>query len=329
VEPDRLQQAVDFRLIAALLRRENGTEVEGMNGMNTMSTAVFQGLNLRIADISITLMSGDSDLKLGVQGATEKFVVPKRKPGVRISARWGDLSAENHGEMLFDSGALWQLYRQNGSYHFRFTSPTFGSIPYKVARFDTNFASGEVILHRPFFDIDQTIYPLEYPLDELLVLNLLAGQEGIEVHGCGVVDDQGEGYLFLGQSGAGKSTMAKLWQKRKEVKILSDDRIILRKKKNDFLMYGTPWHGEAGLACSTKAPLKGVYFLKHGLKNELLPVKEAESAGRLFACSFPPFYSPGALNFVLSFFDQLVKKIACKELSFLPNESVLELIKME
>jgi hypothetical protein len=56
------------------------------------------------------------------------------------------------------------------------------------------------------------------------------------------------------------------------------------------------------------------------------PTSYSDAAGRLFACSFPPFYSPQALDFTMSFLEEIVQAVSCWELSFLPHEGVLQLI---
>ena len=247
-------------------------------------------------------------------------------PDVSVLAAWGDLRDEYHGKMVFDSGGLWQLYRQDGTYCFRFTSPAFGRSPYKIACFDPPLPLERSTCTVITFRYDRSVYPLEYPLDELLMIHLLAGGKGVQVHACAVIDSSGNGHLFAGQSGAGKTTMAKLWQQEEEVVILNDDRIILRNIEGRLWMYGTPWHGEAGLAHPARAPLTRIYFLRHGQKNEIVPQRAAEALGRLFAHSFPPFYSPEALDFTLGFFAEMVTAVPCDELRFLPDKRVIEFI---
>ena len=283
-------------------------------------------LVLHIADINCELLSSDASLRLGFEGAMKKFVVEKVKPDIRVQASWSNLSGKRNGELVFDSGDLWKLYSENGSHCFRFISPVFGSHPYKMATFTKEFDSGEVYLHHSYFNRNQPIYPLEYPLDELMINNFLVRGKGVEFHSCGILDSQGRGYLFVGQSTAGKTTIAKLWENEPGVKVLSDDRIILRKAENRIWMYGTPWHGEAMLASEAKAPLSRIYFLEKGLKNELIPQKPSDSISRLFTCSFPPFYNRDALDFTLSFLEDIVKNVPCYELRFKPNKSVVELI---
>jgi hypothetical protein len=168
--------------------------------------------------------------------------------------------------------------------------------------------------------------PLEYPLDELLFIHFLALGRGAEIHSCGVIDSLGRGHLFVGQSEAGKTTMARLWEDESGVTVLSDDRIILRKVDGRLWMYGTPWHGDAVLASPARAPLTRVYFLKRGRENELVPLGMAESAGNLISCSFLPFYDPEALSFTLAFFEEVVKTVPCYELRSLPDKRVVEFI---
>jgi hypothetical protein len=189
---------------------------------------------LRIAEIGVALHCDDIENKIHFQGATQKFLVQDGEPEISIRVRWDELRQEPRGKEIFDSGTTWKLYDYNGSYLIRLTVPIFGSIPLKEALFNQDFSRGEIRLHRPFFQSIQSVDPLEYPLDELLITNYLARGRGVEVHACGVVDSREKGYLFLGPSGGGKSTMARQWQGRPGVTVLSDDRIILRQRGGDF-----------------------------------------------------------------------------------------------
>ena len=283
-------------------------------------------LLLCIGGITIAITCDAPDLTLDVPGATNDFLVNGVDPDVKVKTTWGNLSREPYGKKVFDSGALWQLYHDNGSFLFRFTSPTFGLTPYKEAAFGQDFKSGEICLHRPIFEHNQRVYPLEYPLDELVITNLLAKGSGAEIHACGVIDPLNNGHLFVGQSGAGKTTMARLWQKAEGVEILSDDRIILRRIDGTLWMYGTPWHGEAKLASPNRTPLKQIYFLEKGLVNELILLSSLDAMGRLFASSFIPFYFSSAVEFTLGFFQEITKGIPCYKLKFIPDEKVVEFI---
>lgn len=284
-------------------------------------------LHFRIADLTVALMSDDPGLRLGSLSTLKQFQVEDSVADVTVRAAWADLREPAPKNRIFDSGALWQLYQRDTNFLFHFTSPAFGPHPYKQACFHSDFTSGDILLHRPYFDSGRTADPMEYPLDELMFVNLLSLGRGVEVHACGIQDEDGRGYLFLGESGAGKSTMGRLWEKTGRVQILSDDRIILRRLDGKIWMYGTPWHGEAELSCAARAPLTHTFFLRKGSENGLVPLRSAQSVARLMACCFVPFYNAAGLDYSLTFFEQVTEDVPCCELSVVPDERVVEYVR--
>ena len=171
---------------------------------------------------------------------------------------------------MFDSGkGLWRLYRGGLGLQFVFTSAALGTLPYQMASFSQDFTEGEVSLRREVFADRLPLYPLQYPLDELVMVHLLARGRGVAIHGSGVVDADGRGTLFAGQSGAGKTTMARLWLPEPGVKILSDERVVLRQEGDVVWMYGTPWHGDGRISNQGRAPLDRICFLRHAPRNQM------------------------------------------------------------
>jgi hypothetical protein len=294
--------------------------------MQKVAVREAAALSLCIGGIDIALVSGDPELRVAVQRTAQGFLVNACAADARVSAAWGELR-HPAGDRMFDSGALWRLFRQDGDYVFDFTTPMFGPVPYKRARFNRDFTCGEVFLHRDYFARGEPAFPLEYPLDEILMTNLLARGRGIEVHACGVRDSDGRGYLFLGQSGDGKTTTARLWEKDKGVLILSDDRIILRCLDGKMWMYGTPWHGEAELGCSARTPLTEIFFLGRGAGNQTVPLRQPEAVARLVARSFIPFYDAAGLDFTLEFLERVTKAVPCAELRFVPDGRVVDFVR--
>jgi hypothetical protein len=288
---------------------------------------VHDKIFVRIGDIAYKIVTFDPLLKLQVKGALENFLISNANPDVTIETGWDDLSStKEKGKVVFESGALWQLCTYDGKYLFSFISSPFGPVPYKIAQISKDFTKAEVLLHRLYYNISEPVNPFDYPLDELISIHFLSRGRGIEIHACGGVDCYGRGHLFVGQSGAGKTTIARLWENEPDFTVLSDDRIILRGLENKIWMYGTPWHGEAMLASPSRAPLTAVYFLEKGDRNELIFQKSSDSISRLFTCSFPPFYNRDALDFTLTFLEGVVKTVPCYELKFTPDKSVTEFI---
>ena len=281
---------------------------------------------IRIGDIRVALTSFDPGMTLGVADETRRFLADDEGADATIGAAWGDLRSPSAGTEIFDSGELWKLYRDGDEYVFLFTSPSLGAHPYKRARFNADFTSGAVTLHADYYDRRAPAFPLEYPLDELLLTNLLARGRGVELHACGMRDRDGRGYLFAGHSGAGKTTTARLWEKA-GVLVLSDDRIIVRCIDGKVWMYGTPWHGEAELAAAARTELTHVFVLGRGEQNELVPLVVHEAVSHLFTRSFVPFYNPTALDYTLEVLQQVAGAVACAELRFVPDERVVAFVR--
>ena len=225
---------------------------------------------------------------------------------------------------VFDSGSVWTLFRDGADFIFDFVGPALSANPYKRMRVSSDFRVATITLNREVLRDHQPVFALEYPADELLVTNYLANGLGVEVHGCGLVDFETGGHLFLGHSGAGKSTTAKLWQSLRDPEILSDDRIILRLQDDGLWMHGTPWHGEAAFAAPAKARINRIFILEHAAQNEITPLTHSRAVGELFARSFPPFHSAAGLERTVGFLEQILNRVPCYQFQFVPDARAVE-----
>jgi len=163
------------------------------------------------------------------------------------------------------------------------------------------------------------------PLGQLLLVNVLADEGGFMAHGLGI-EDQGKGIAFLGGTGTGKSTMAKLWGGQKRVNVLSDEHIIVRKSKGQYWLYGTPWPGMAGTLSSEKAPLHHLFFIEHASENKILG---QGTVGDIFPLLFLPFWNKIRINRILMQCEDMFKALEWKKLGFVKDESVVEFVRSE
>ena len=272
---------------------------------------------VEIGGIRVRAESLNPSLSLAVDETMSLFSCTPDRPDVTLTVRRGPQTPAAAGRLLFRSGGLWDLWQEEGGYLFRFTSPALGPVPYKTARFDADFRRGHLEVYDGIPNYGPQAGPLnpfEYPLDELICSHWLARGNGIELHACGIVDEHGAGRVFVGHSGAGKTTLSGLW--RGPGTILSDDRIIVRIEEGGVFMYGTPWHGEARLSAQGRAPLVGIFFLDKSREVGLRPVTDVAAVARLFACSFVPQYDPRAVAGSLELLGTLVRQVSCRELRF-------------
>ncbi len=282
---------------------------------------------LQIGGLSLGFAAHGMDFHL--ESDHKNFLIPSQSCEIEIEMFWAQSLSTARGKKLFDSGAVWSLYENNNEFVFDFVTPSLGSEPYKRLHINHGFSRGRVFFSRDCCSNPERLQVLEYPMDELIVTNWLAREgRGAEVHGCGLARGH-EGHLFVGHSGAGKSTTTRLWQSFSGCRILSDDRIIIRKadhQQNLFSMYGTPWHGEAGFASPEKASIKQIFVLEHGVKNEITLLPQPTAVAELFARCFLPFHDPEALTSTLAFLDDLTRHVACYRFQFVPDSSAVEKI---
>ena len=238
------------------------------------------------------------------------------KPDIRLRLRQG-ISEIPTGNKVFDCPPIWNLARKGN----RSVVQIFPDIPglKRTLLFKSPLKEAQLCF------VGEAGDPFYGPTIELLMINCLAQGNGLILHACGVVR-KGKGLLFVGESGAGKSTAAGLWSGEQGVEVLSDDRTIVRKKGNDFRMYGTPWHGEGKFGSPGNARVEGIFFLSHGEENAMRDMKAVDAAARLLACSFPPYWDPEGMAFTLEFISDLTAGVRCRELSFRPDGSVVEFI---
>ncbi len=278
-----------------------------------------------VGEVSLALR-GTNSAGVLLSRQLEAFQSEIADPDIEVNVKWAEHLQLWQGSAVFDSGSVWKLFRDGSDFIFDFVSPLLGAHPYKRMRVGPGFRLATITLNRELLQDYHPVFALEYPADELLVTNYLANGLGVEVHGCGLVDSETGGHLFLGHSGAGKSTTTEIWKSLRDPEILSDDRIILRIHEGGLWMYGTPWHGEAMFAAPGKARIKRIFILEHGAANKFTPLSRSRAVGEMFARCFPPFHSASGLARTVSFLDRILDAVPCYQFQFVPNAGAVDAV---
>ncbi len=211
-----------------------------------------RSLRLRVGGLVLAVEAGRPTTALDPPAAVRPFLAT-RGGDIRLRYTEEPPPLPGRSEVLFESGGVWRVERTKGGLLYSFRIANRRPPLYKVVSIDEGLREG--LLH---FDASPRgpHYALDYPLDELLFQHRLAREGAVEVHGCGVVW-KGRTLLFCGQSGAGKSTTARLWKRHaRGARLLSDDRVVLRPGARGVRAHGTPWHGDGGFASPASAPLR-------------------------------------------------------------------------
>jgi len=291
-----------------------------------------------VAGITVEIRGDDQEsVDLGRQ--LLPFATDGGAHDIQLQVEWSSTIQPGRGPELFHSGSLWSVHKIGSGFLFDFTTTRLGRQPYKRLLVDEDFRQARVILNRECLTHEDASRALEYPLDELLITHYLSLGRGVELHACGLVRGDGESFLFVGHSGAGKSTTTRLWRRQVPVEVLSDDRIIVRRSfpetangvgqacpTHTFIMHGTPWHGEAAFASPGRAPVRRIFLLEHGAGNRIEPLARSAAVGELLARSFTPFYQPRFVDPVLALLEEMVESLPCYRFQFVPDHSAVESI---
>ncbi len=277
------------------------------------------GLEVRAADPAIRLVAEPAHVPFLAEATVEDCATVLLGPSSGRAARQA-------GRTLFETGSVWRLEEVGEQHLLTFRSPIFGREPYLAVEFDREYTrgEGETLVGGPILSQNE-LHPFVYPFDEVVFLARLSRGRGVLVHACGLVIG-GRGLLFLGTSGAGKSTTARLWKERGGVTILSDDRIVIRPEAEGFRIYGTPWHGEEGWETPSSARLEAVFILEQAPRNRIQEMTPSTAVAQMMVRSFPAMWDQQGLEFAVRFLADLAGKVAVRRLQFLPDRSAVDCV---
>ena len=293
--------------------------------MTTKSNSSFK--NNRTIDIAgvVTSISFDEVHWTPKKDEVHSSFLSGKKPLVMLRTHYDAVPDIDLGQKVFDSEGSWRLFKNGEKNILHVSSRGIAPPMVIVAVFESDYTLGDVYLSLPYRPDGRVPYPLAYPLEELMMVNLLAQGQGVIIHSCGV-SLGGKGILFSGASGAGKSTMANLWKNRKNANLLSDDRIIIRNINGRFWMFGTPWHGDAKVASPEGVPLEKIFIIKQSSENYASPLRANDAASALFVRCFPTFWDQLGMTYILSLLSKIAEQIPCYELGFVPDQSILDFV---
>lgn len=154
-------------------------------------------------------------------------------------------------------------------------------------------------------------------------------KEGIIQLHCSVIDYNGQGIMFLGPSGIGKTTQAECWEKYRGSTIINGDIGFVEKMENGFLAWGTPWHGSSQYCVNASVPLKALVVLKQADENELRRLEGFEKLAEISENVFYPTWLKDGVDLCTKILGELLNSIAVYRLDNRADEAAVELLEKE
>lgn len=141
------------------------------------------------------------------------------------------------------------------------------------------------------------------------------------------VDFNGNGVVFTGPSGIGKTTQAQLWEKYLNAVIVNGDKVLIRAFNDEIYSYGAPWCGSSPYCLNKKTVLKGIVVLLQSTQNSIRLLDSVEATARVLPQIFMHHWDEGCVEKVLATFDNILKNVPVWLLECKPDEEAVKITK--
>jgi hypothetical protein len=285
-------------------------------------------VDIRIADITFSLI-GLANTWAWPDGECFETSPSGESPDVVLRVHAGlPCRRMTDGDLVQSVEGLRNIYVGEDEWAFEFCPHDRDAYPRRPPRqilvFDRRFTSGDLYLSIDTYSEQPTLV-LRLFISELLTA-MLPFHRGMMIHACGL-SDSGRGLVFAGSSGAGKSTMAGLWQRHAGANVLNDDRLILRKNGGRWWAYSVPGVGRPQRAPSQGVAVAAMFLLSHGHENAAERKGMSNAASSLLPHVTLPTYDTLAIGRVLELLEELLKEVPLFELGFVPDETAVDYVR--
>ena len=149
-------------------------------------------------------------------------------------------------------------------------------------------------------------------------------RDGMPLHAA-LVEKDGYGVVFLGPSGMGKSTQAKLWVEHQGADFIIGDRPGLRRIDGQWIGYGMPWDGKDAIKQQKQVPIRALISLEQAPENSIRRLTKQEAMIVLLNQVMMPMWDDAAMDLLTPLMGLLATEIPFYHLKNLPNKEATEL----
>ena len=149
-------------------------------------------------------------------------------------------------------------------------------------------------------------------------------RDGMPLH-ASLVEKDGYGVVFLGPSGMGKSTHAKLWVEHQGADFIIGDRPGLRRINGRWIGFGMPWDGKDNIMQQKQVPIRALVSLEQAPENSIRRLTKQEAMIVLLNQVMMPMWDDAAMALLTPLMGQLATEIPFYHLKNLPNKEATEL----
>lgn len=166
-------------------------------------------------------------------------------------------------------------------------------------------------------------FALKHALHTLYSAFIVHNRWGLLVHSSCVAHND-KAYVFAGQSGAGKSTVARLSNPRP---ILSDEATLVKIDDNGITIFDSPFRSELTTpSVHQSCELSSIYLLVQSMDVKTTPIKKSDAMLGLMDKIFYWHHDHSETTKLLKMCKQLVEQVPVYKMHFQKNDAFWELI---
>ena len=143
------------------------------------------------------------------------------------------------------------------------------------------------------------------------------------------VKHEGEAVVFIGPSGIGKTTQAKLWKEFFQAEILNGDKVFVLADEGKLHAHGSPWAGSSPYIVNGSAPLKGIVLLRQGPGNEIEKLTNLHAFLALSKHTFFPQWDKLCTANVIHMLNLILRSIPVFVLTCRPDEGAVNIARQK
>ncbi len=165
------------------------------------------------------------------------------------------------------------------------------------------------------------LQPMLFPFGNLFLYYMLYPKNFLVMHSSSV-NLEGKAFIFFGESGRGKSTIAQLFAE-KHFSTIHDDINIIKQESSDFLVYNAPFSEPYPV---NKGLLDKLFLLKHGKENHLRQLSVGEASTQLAAHSIHHNFDVKQTEKLFEKCFVIANRCPVYELHFKPDHEIVNLL---
>jgi len=287
------------------------------------------GRNKKMNNITLTI----GDFILQLQSKHDLFIEPgyepfvsenqSSKPNVTIECfESAEFIAPAKKEMIFEAAdenlRYYSIFRIGNDFIFEVFDQQENAFIQQIALVNSDFTHWKIYSEK---NLDNELVPLLYPLGPIIMQYMTINSDAIMIHASCVFDGK-KGRIFAGFSGAGKSTMAKIWAEE-GYQIINDDRLLIRRQGDVFFVYNTPMY----YADSPKrVPLNSIFLIHQSPVNDIKKISGALAVSKTLAFCIQNNFDSTIIMNNLKFMSDICAKTPVYALGVVPNKKIIDFI---